>query len=132
MKTCSFLFMLQCYVEEPLIRLCWFSYMHWPQCNLSLQACAVVPFPVVSWMFPFLCQHGDWFFFFFTFSSVKVVDTCFHCLCFGILWTILRMNVKLTFEENIVLLKMLRNQNNNLWYKLLIYVIIVLEIKVIN
>lgn len=42
------------------------------------------------------------------------------------------MNVKLTFEENIVLLKMLRNQNNNLWYKLLIYVIIVLEIKVIN
>lgn len=42
------------------------------------------------------------------------------------------MNVKLTIEENIVLLKMLRNQNNNFWYKLLIYVIIVLEIKVIN
>lgn len=42
------------------------------------------------------------------------------------------MNVKLTNEERIVLLKMLRNQNNNLGYKLLIYVIIILEIEVIN
>lgn len=42
------------------------------------------------------------------------------------------MNVKLTNEERIVLLKMLRDQNNNVGYKLLIYVIIILEIKVIN
>lgn len=42
------------------------------------------------------------------------------------------MNVKLTNEKRIVLLKMLRNQNNNLGYKLLIYVIIILEIEVIN
>lgn len=48
---------------------------------------------------------------FFTFSNGKVVDAC---LCFGILWTIIRVNTKInTNLKKHSFVKMLRNQDNN-------------------
>ena len=67
---------------------------------------------------------------FFTFSKGKVVDAC---LCFGILWTIIRVNTKInTNLKKHSFVKMLRNQDNNGWYNLPVYFITVLEIKDIN